>query len=69
MWLICGSYCCHKEQGQNTYEQEINVALQTSMEWLEVSNLKVDFDKTKFIQYHIYRSKLVDLNYKVPFIC
>lgn len=51
-------------EGKNrqSYENEINTALNNSVQWLELNNLKVNISKTRLMQFHTYRTKPMNLN-------
>jgi hypothetical protein len=42
----------------NNFENEINTALRDIIEWLELNNLQINVDKTKFMLFKSYKSKI-----------
>lgn len=51
-----------KCENKETYENEINLTLNKTIEWLSNNNLKINVNKTQLIQFQNYRRQHVDLN-------
>lgn len=47
-----------------TFENDINIALNKIIDWLDKNNLIVNINKTHIIQFHTYQSKKIPLQIK-----